>query len=242
MTPFEALHKQYELEASLIHLREQLAVWEKTIPELTFRQREAQEKVWASESGFRKFMNRLSGKGQEEQEAAQQALRAASAELERARREKDSLRGTIAGLEEEIQALGPKEVLREKLTEPERAHFLRLEASLHAEQALLFLNQCKKELEQAQYFARNPMMQADSQYREDIRKAKAGALADQCRQQLEAIVDCGFAFAIHPYIQNPMGYLVTARRYGDQDQMNKAQQGILETEKMLKELLLQLTD
>lgn len=134
--------------------------------------------------------------------------------------------------------MGSKENLLASLTDPEREHILRLEASVHAEQALLLLNKCKKELEQAQYYARNPMMQMNDQFQEDTHKANAGALADQCRQQLDAIVTCGFDISIHPYLQNPMGYIVTARRYGDQDQMNKAQDGIRETEKLLKKILL----
>ena len=86
MTPFEALEKQFQLEASLIHLREKLAEITATIPELIFRQREAQEKVWAVSGGFRKLLNRLSGKGQEELEEAERALRTVTAELEGARR------------------------------------------------------------------------------------------------------------------------------------------------------------
>ena len=239
MTPFETLQKLFQLKASLSRLREQLADITAQIPELTFRQREAQEKVWAVSGSFRKLLNRLSGKGQEELEEAEQALLFASAELEGARRKKDSLKSTIDQLESEIHTLGRKEDLLAKLTDPEREHILRLEASLHAQQALLFLNKCQKELEQAQYYARNPMMQMNDQFQEDTHKANAGALADQCRQQLEAIIACGFDISIHPYLQNPMGYIVTARRYGDQDQMNLAQKGLRETEKLLKELLLQ---
>ena len=242
MTAYETLQKKYELEASLNAMAEQLEELKAELPQLKANHREAQAAALEADSGLRRFLDRLSGKGEENRENLDRAARAAAGALERAQREKRAAEENLLRAQQEYEALGEKEALTAQLTEGEREHFLRLEASLRAEQALHFLRKCRKELEQAQYYARNPMMTINDGYRENTHKAAAGALADKCREQLEQIHHCGFAFPIHPYIQNPMGYIVTAMRYGDQDQMNKAQKGIKETETTLKELLLQLTE
>lgn len=242
MTAFEALQKKYELEASLNAMAEQLEELKTELPQLKANHREAQVAALEADSGLRRFLDRLSGKGEENRESLDRAARAAAGALERAQRELAAMEHNLASAKAEWEALGEKEALTAQLTEGEREHFLRMEASLRAEQALHFLRKCRKELEQAQYYARNPMMALDNGYQENTYKANAGALADRCREQLEHIHSCGFAFELHPYIRNPMGYIATAMRYGDQDQMNKAQQGIRETEAALKELLLQLTE
>ena len=241
MNAYEALQKQYELEASLTAAREQLEERKETLPQLKARKREADVAALEASGGLKQLLRRLSGK-ENETYLLEQEARKAQAELDTALREKNSLEDSIAAMEAEQAALGEKEALFDALTREEQDHFLRLEASLLAEDALHLLRKCRKELEQAQYFARNPMMQVGGGYQENTHKANAGALADKCREKLDGICACGFDFPIHPYLQNPMGYIVTARRYGDQDQMNKAQKGIRQTEIALKELLLQLTE
>ena len=241
MNAYEALQKQYELEASLTAAREQLEERKETLPQLKARKREADVAALEASGGLKQLLRRLSGK-EDETYLLEQEARKAQAELDTALREKKSLEDSIAAMEAEQAELGEKEALFGALTREEKDHFLRLEASLLAEQALHSLRKCRKELEQAQYFARNPMMQVGGGYQENTHKANAGALADKCQEKLDGICACGFDFPIHPYLQNPMGYIVTARRYGDQDQMNNAQKGIRETEIALKELLLQLTE
>lgn len=86
------------------------------------------------------------------------------------------------------------------------------------------------------------MMTVDDGYRENTYKANAGEQADRCREKMERITACGFPVEIHPYLQSPMGYLVTAQRFGELDRLNSAQKAIQETEKQLKELILQLAD
>lgn len=241
MNAYEALQRKYELEASLTAAREQLEEWKGQLPQLKARKREADVAVVENAGSLKQFFRRLSGK-EDETYPLEQEARKAQAELDTALQEKKSLEASIAAMEAEQAELGAKEALFGALPREEKDHFLRLEASLLAEQALHFLRKCRKELEQAQYYARNPMMQIDGAYQENTYKANAGALADKCREKLTAICACGFDFPIHPYIQNPMGYIITARRYGDQDQMNQAQAGIRQTEIALKELLLQLTE
>lgn len=241
MTAYEALTKKYELEASLTAARENLQECKEQLPQLKAQQREANVAAVEYSGSLKQLFRRFSGK-EDQQHALEQAARKAQAALDTALAEKKSLEAHIASLEAKQAALGTKNDLLAALSEEERSHFRRLEASLLAEKALHFLRKCRKELEQAQYYARNPMMYPGEQQQEDYHKAAAGTLADQCREALETICSLGFPFGIHPYIQNPMGYIVTARRYGDQDQMNRAQDGLWETEKRLKELLLQLAE
>lgn len=242
MTAYEALQKKYELEASLNNMREHLSEVKATLPELKYRKRQAEDALLSAGGGLKQFFNRLSGKDDSQRENLERAVRMAASALETTQRECSALEHKLAAAQTEWEALGEKQVLMEALSGEEKDHFLRLEASLCAETALHHLRKCRKELEQAQYFARNPMMAVNDGYRENTHKENAGTLADQCREKLEQIHRCGFDFPIHPYIQNPMGYIVSAQRYGDQDKMNAAQKGIKETESALKELLLQLTE
>lgn len=242
MTAYEALEMKYQLEASLTGMQERYEELRDSLPELKFRKREAEDAALQYDGGLRRFLNHLTGKENEERESLSQAVRAATAALEAAQKETCTMEGKISRIKQELADLGEKTEFMDQLTEGERAHFLRLEASLRAEVALHYLRKCRKELEQAQYYARNPMMTPGDGYRENEHKANAGALADRCREKLEEINACGFAFDIHPYIQNPMGYIATAMRFGDQDRMNSAQKGIKETEAALKELLLQLAE
>lgn len=243
MTAYEALRKKYELEASLTAARERLEEAKETIPQLKAKKREADVALLEADSGLKRLFRKLAGKEEENHKyLLEQAARNAQAELDAALAEQKALEAGLASLEAEQAALGEKEALMAALSEKEKCHFLRLEASLCAEEALHHLRKCRKELEQAQYYARNPMMYPGEEMEENTHKKAAGVLADRCREKLQEIHSCGFPFDIHPYIQNPMGYIVTARRYGDQDQMNLAQKGIRETEIALKELLLQLAD
>lgn len=240
MTAYEALTQKYALEASLTELRFRKEELKKTIPELKFGKRQAEEEQIAASTGFQKLWNRMLGKGEERQEDADRAVRRAAAALEEAQRDLRIVEEKIASAERENADLGEKQSLMTQLTPEERTHFQHLEASLGAEAALYYLHQCRKELTAAQEYARNPMMAVGDGYQENIHKANAGKWADKCREQLLRIRANGIDITMHPYLEKPMGYIVTAMPYGDQDRMNSAQAGIRETEKLLKELLLQL--
>lgn len=242
MTAYERLAQKYVLEASLTELSFQREALQASIPEMKAKKREAEVARLEAQGALRRLWNRLSGKGEEEQENLERAVREAAAALEATQRDLRRAEENMASAEREFAELGEKQELMAQLTPEERNHFRHLEASLAAEKALHFLRKCSKELAEAQYYARNPMMAAGDGFRENTHKANAGALADQCRAELLRIRENGIDFDIHPYLENPMGYIVTARRYGDQDRMNSAQAGIRETEAALKELLLQLAE
>ena len=240
MTAWETLQKQQELKVSLMNIQEHMEVFADQIPQLTYQKREAQDAL-LNAGGFKAFWNRITGK-EDEREALERSVRAAAAALENAQREKAGWEEKQNALQQELDSLGDPEALVAQLTSQELEQYNRMKAGLHAEKALLLLHKCRKELDQAQYLARNPMMQVGDGYRENVHKKNAGDFADGCREQLECIQGCGMDFPIHAYLQNPMGYIVTARRYGDQDQMNSAQKALRQTEAALKELLLQLAE
>lgn len=242
MTAYEKLRKKYELEASLGELKFRQEELRERIPELKYQKREAEEKILNASGGLHGLLNRIAGKGKEERYALERTIRERSAALETAEKDLQAVKKKLADLQAEQDALGEASGLKEALSEEQLQQFQRLEASLAAESALHYLRKTRKELEMAQDLARNPMMTINDGYRENTHKANAGALADKCREKLEIIRTNGIDLVIHPYIQNPMGYIVTAMRYGDQDRMNSAQKGIRDTEKALKELLLQLAE
>lgn len=242
MTAYEKLRKKYELEASLGELEFRQEELRERIPELKYQKREAEEKCRNASGGLSRLLGRISGKGEEERYALERAVKEAAAALETAEREVRAVEKKLSDLRAEQNALGEKSALREGLSGEQLQQFQHLAASLAAESALHYLRKTRKELEKAQELARNPMMTVGEGQQENIHKANAGALADKCREKLTQIRENGIDFPIHPYIQNPMGYIVTAMRFGDQDRMNSAQEGIRETEKALKELLLQLAE
>lgn len=242
MTAYEALTRKYTLEASIRELEDRCEEQRSRIPELKCRKREADAACLASGGRVQRFLDRLLGKEEGDSEISAQAARDAAAALGTAQRELDFMEEKLSRLRKEYDDLGEKEVLASELSAGEKEHFLRLEASLCAEAALHFLRKAGKELSAAQELARNPMMAPGDGRRENTHQANAGALADRCRENLQRILDCGFSFEIHPYIQNPMGYLVTARQYGELDRLNSAMNGIQKTEASLKKLLLQLAE
>lgn len=240
MTAYEALTRKYTLEASLRELEDRCEGQRSRIPELKYQKREADAACLESKGGMRRFLDKVLGKEEENSENPACAARAAAAAQETARRELEGMEETLGRIRKEYDALGEKEALSAELSDEERAHFLRLEASLCAEAALRLLRKAGKELAAAQELARNPMMTPGDGRRENTHQANAGAMAERCRENLQKIRDCGYSLEIHPYLQNPMGYLVTARRFGELDQLNSAMKGIQETEAVLKQLLLQL--
>lgn len=240
MTAWETLRKHQELEASMHNVQERLEETNAQIPQLQYEVRQAQAAL-LNAGGLTQLWNRLRGK-EDDRETLERQARSATGALEAAQRERASLEASLESLGQELKSLGDPETLTAQLTGQEQEQYLRLKAGLHAEKALHLLHKCCKELDQAQYLARNPMMQVGDGCQENVHKRKAGDYADGCREQLECIQGCGIDFSIHAYLQNPMGYIVTARRFGDQDQMNHAQKALRQTEAALKELLLQLAE
>lgn len=240
MTAYEALTKKYLLEASLAEMESRCTEIRESLPELKYRVREAQAARVESGGGFRRFLDRLSGKPEEDPETLDRAARAAEAALGTAQRELAVLEEKVQSAKKEWEALGDKAALMEELNETQRQHFLRLEASICAEAALHFLRKARKELLAGQELARNPMMTVGDKDRQNSHLANAGKLVEKCTEKLDEIKACGMELAYHPYLRNPMGYLVTAQRYAVLDRMNSALTGIRETESSLKEIILQL--
>ena len=243
MTAYEALTKKYELEASLQELESRCVQLEKEIPLLKHRKREAEVAAAEAQSSLRRFFDRLSGKGDAGSEALERSARAAAAALDTAQRELAVLQDKREKVCTEYEALGENATLMAQLSRQEQEHFFHVEAGILAEAAIFFLTDAEKELSAAQELARNPMMSVgDEGYRRNTHLSAAAEKIDRCRENLDRIAACGIVLPIHPYIQQPMGYLVTAQRYAVLDRMNSAQQGIRETQASLKELLLQLVE
>lgn len=242
MTAYEALSKIYELEASLRELETRCEQLQADLPMLKHRKREEEVAALEAESSLRRFFDRLSGKAEEAREAQARAVRAAAAALDTAQRELAVLNEKRNALHSEYENLGDKASLMVQLSSEEQTHFLHLESGILAEATLYYLAEVRKKLHLAQELARDPMMTIDGGHQKNVHLSDAGKWADRCRENLEKIATCGIDLPIHPYIQQPMGYLVTAQRYGGLDRMNSALDGIRETESSLKELLLQLVE
>ena len=243
------LREKYALETDLRHflfLSEQLSA---ALPgkKAAVRQTETALTEY-THSWFRSFRDKLSGTWEEKKEDLhREKLNAANA-LNQTQRELQDLKRQIQIAREELRDLDIRlEEAAQQLREDETLQQLRrrLEARLLVRDLLPMLKKNAEALEDAADCIRNRDMRMDSlrlQQEQHESLSRADALAKQSRALLEKLMDCGILLEIHPYFENPTGYIVgTAMKYGMLDRINGALRAIRETEDQARELIAQLT-
>ena len=243
MTAIQEMHRSCELEAERMEMESRQKRLSSRLPELKGARQAADGALLEYESGhFRRFLDRLAGREEERQRALSLAARGAAAALDQAERELAAAEERLEVIRAEAQALRPRDVLMAELEPGEREHFRKLEASLSAEAALDILRENKKALEEALEWAR-PDLRLDAGHAKNRLMQEAAGLAKQCREKLARIAASGILLEVHPYFDNPAGYIAcVAAEYGELDRINSALNAIRETESQLRELILQLTE
>jgi len=238
---------RYHLETQLFALEQQLRQLKEELPRQKFRQREAKVALLEYESGgLRGFLDKLSGKWEEKREILQREVRAAEAELsaltrslEAATAKQESLCARLAPLRE----LGDMILCAAGLEREEKTYVLQLEAKLCTQKLIPALESNRKALEEAQEWARpNNRIDTAPGYTEGKLLAEAGQQAREAAQLLVRIAECGILLEIHPYFENPAGYISGVTRYAQLDRINRALAAIRQTERQARELLLQLPE
>lgn len=239
---FEKLWGQCELLRQHKLLLRRKAELEEQLPQARFSAREADAALTEYEcGGFRPWLDKLSGKWEEKQEdlrrSASSARRTLESLTEDLARIGDALKASQVSSYEEIyhdaMDLAPQE--RELI-----CHAL---ASVLAGELAASLKQAQEALLEAQQWARpNNRIDTAPGYTKGKLLAEAEACAAVCARLLEEIGRCGMAMQVHPYFQNPAGFIhAVATPYGELDRINSAMAAIRQTEKELDALLVQLS-
>ena len=240
---FEKLRGQCELLRQHKLLLRRKAELEEQLPQARFSAREADAALTEYEcGGFRPWLDKLSGKWEEKQEelrrSASSARRTLESLTEDLARIGDALKASQVSSHEEIyhgaMNLAPQE--RELV-----CHAL---ASVLAGELADALKQAQEALMEAQQWARpNNRIDTAPGYTKGILLAKAEGCAASCREGLEKLNSWGIRLTVHPYFQNPSGYIHgVASPYGELDRINSAMAAIRQTENQIQELFLQLSE
>ena len=231
----QALH-QYR---SLRHRKSEL---EARLPEAKHRKREADVALTEYEcGGLGVLLDKLRGPWEDK-------LERYGREASLARSELDGLCQELSRLEEKLAALQPEEyeMIRAKameLPENEREIIHHRLAKISGGDLLELLRQAKTALQEAQEWARpNNRIDVAPGYTAGQLLAEAEACARQCHDHLQELEGCGIKLEVHPYFENPTGYIHSvASPFGQLDRINSALGALSRTEKQVQELLMQLS-
>lgn len=244
----EKLHQKYQLESELLFLEQRKACLDECLPEAKYALREA--KVAAVEYEgftFRGFLDQLSGKKAEKLEALQRQAAHAQEKLQNLEREQalnqEKINPVLSQLET-LRALGDPIDQAYTLEKEERESILLLEAKLATKKLLPALEETEEALQSAREWARpHNRIEAIPGYTKSQLYSQADKGARICYDCLERIARCGILLEIHPYFQNPAGYIVgVAAQYAELDRINSALIAIWDTKTQANELLSQLSD
>lgn len=235
---------RYRLEEEALDVQRKQYALEDSIPHCKYRLREAREKLLSYEAGgFRPFLDKLSGKWADVHDALQSQVRRAEAELDAELRELEQTKEEYARHMEALEALRTLDDAVDGLEPSEREKALRMKARFHTGVLLRELDQNEAALEAARQWARpNNRVEAVPGRTEALLFAEADTHARACMEHLTAIAGCDILLDIHPYFENPTGYISGVTQFNQLDRITRAMDAIRATKSQAKELLLQLPE
>jgi len=242
------LYRKCQLELNKQEWENRKQLVESQLPAAKAAKREAdvalREYEWG---GLRPFLDKLSGKWEDKRETLTREAAAADTQLRNLQRELETAEGKLAQLDAEWEALAnlgdPVERAKE-LDSAEQEVIVQKAAAVCVSRLLPLLETAGKALEEAQEWARpNNRIDTAPGYTKGILLAQAETCARECAVSLRRICECGILLDIHPYFENPSGYIHgVASQFGELDRINRALTAIRSTQAQAKELHLQLTD
>lgn len=238
------VRKKYTMDRELSAWRWEVQQLEREVPQRVYELREAKVVQTEYESGLRFFLDKLSGKHQEKQEALSKAVREAAAALDYSRQQLESAKCALASLEQEADSLPTREELYAKYPDFD---YLKQQDTLYcADRVIRLLRENEKHLLEARDWAGNrnadfkPM---GTQYDKSVALQKAADCAREICCLIKRICENEFVLEIHPYFEAPDGFIAgAARQYGQLDRINFAIQAVRSTMCILQELTLQLSE
>ena len=236
----ERLYRWWELtleqdncQRDLDHIKEQL-------PQAKHQKRETEAALLEYDGSLKAFFDKCSGKFEEKRERLARNVSSAAAELQSTLLHLERAEGKLEKVRLARQDLGQPEdypACLDDLAPEERNWVLRKETEVYVNRILPLLHTARESLEQAQEWAR-PQNRIDVApgYTEGILLSRAEKSAEDCRECLLDLQRCEIQVEIHPYFENPSGYINgVASQYGKLDRINSALGAIARTEKTIKE-------
>ena len=221
---------------------------ETQLPQAKAHKREADVALTEYEcGGLRTWLDKRSGKFEEKMADLSRKASAANVELLNLNQEQARTQSALDELDAQEQALNlPGDIpdLAQQLPPEERDLVLGTYARLIATELLSTLCRAKTALEEAQQWARpNNRIDTAPGYTKGKLLAQAEGCAKTCCQKIDEMAKYGVTLEVHPYFQNPTGFIhAVATPYAELDRINTAIGGIRQTEKQIQQLLLQLPE
>lgn len=241
---YSIIRKKYTMDRELSAWRWEVEQLERDVPRKTYELREAKVAEAEYESGLRFFLDKLSGKHQEKQEALSKTVREANAALEYSRRQLESAKNALETLEREASALPTREALYESY--PDLDYLKQQDTLYAADRMVRLLRENEKHLLEARDWAENRNAEfkpLGTQYDKSVALQRGADCAREICRLLNRICENGFALDVHPYFEAPDGFIAgAARQYGQQDRINYALQAVRSTLEIIQELSLQLAE
>lgn len=238
------IRKKYTMDRELAAWRWETQQLEREVPQRTYELREAKAAQTEYESGLRFFLDKLSGKHQEKQEALSKAVREANAALEYAKGQLESSKSALVSLEQEAELIPSREELYANY--PDSDYLKQQDTLFCADRLVRLLRENEKHLLEARDWAENrnaDFKPLGTQYDKTISLQRGADCAREICGLIKRICENDFALEIHPYFEAPDGFIAgAARQYGQQDRINYALGAVRTTAGIIQELILQLAD
>jgi len=214
------MHDRFQLETSLLRLKQQLSRSEDTLRQAKFNLREAKVTQAEYSGSFRSFRDKLTGKREESETALRHAVQQAEAALASAQRQKDSLVARLTERKEQLAVLPAWESLRDGSRE------------LLAERRSQFTGSYAGEGKSRQDLA-------------EISSAPEAA-GEACRPWLlrlkEALDALEIPLELHRYFLEPTAFLSSATQYTRMDRINEAIAQAEKLQRLIPKLRKQLVE
>ena len=225
---------------SLLQRKEQL---EARLPEARYRQREASVRFTEYEcGGLGVILDKLRGNYGDKLESLRREASAAQSKLQELQMQAKRLDADLSQLEG-TDSWGKIRQAADTLIPQEREAIFGKLAVICAQSLLSQLQQTDTALQEAQEWARpNNRIDVAPGYTAGQRLAEAEDCARQCHARMQEMAMCGITLEVHPYFQNPTGFIHSvASPFGELDRINSALGAVNRTAKEIQQLLSQLS-
>ena len=233
------LYRYWELELERDTWQRSVDMAKEQLAQAKYRKREADVALLEYEGSLKAFFDKCSGKFEDKREALAQEASSASAELQNVRQQLDRGQENLDKAEHARQMLPQLEDSGARLDEldpEERKCVLKKETEVYVNRIVPLLQSARESLEEAQQWARpNNRIDTAPGYTEGILLSNAEKTAKDCAVILNKLCSCGMKLEIHPFFDNPSGYINgSARQYGKLDRINGALDAIAWTQRQVK--------
>lgn len=249
-TIIDQLQNRCHLETSALRLERRSKEIKEALKQARFQKRACDEKLLLYDGSFRKFLDRLSGKQEDRQEALCWELNRAEANLNNLLREQDDLDRQLSETRKQLLTLPSMDILREEAEKDPQARkeFFRLDALFCMETLQPMLEE-----NHAALFELRRLMRGDRAgeilsiaEQQEIYAApeRRGEACKPLLLRLKAdLTGLGVSFEPGGYFESPTAFIVSAAAAHNRlDRVNQALDQVEDTQRQLRRLKEQLEE